>query len=258
MASSLPSSSSSSSSSILLALLSLVVALCITAPGQLVRAADEDPLQDFCVADANAAITINGVTCKPAVDVTAQDFTSTLLRSPAAAPAAATYDSYHTSGSNGNGSKAAMVTLASVANFAGLNTQGLSIARIDFPPNGGLNQPHVHPRATEVLLLAQGTLTVGFISTNNNNNNTLFQATLYPGDLFVFPRGLVHFQINLDKKNRALAIAALNSQNPGVSQLAVALFAANPPLPGIVLQNTFGIEQSEVDALAASVKKASY
>ena len=249
MASSLPSSSSSSSSSILLALLSLVVALCITAPGPLVRAADEDPLQDFCVADANAAITINGVTCKPAGDVTAQDFTSTLLRSPAAA----TYDSYHTSGSNGNGSKAAIVTLASVANFAGLNTQGLSIARIDFPPNGGLNPPHVHPRATEVLLLAQGTLTVGFISTTNNNN-TLFQATLYAGDLFVFPRGLPHFQMNPDEKNPALAISALNSQNPGVSQLAAALFAANPPLPGIVLQNTFGIEQAEVDGLTASVE----
>ena len=241
MAASLPSSS------ILLVALSLVVALCITAPAQLVRAADEDPLQDFCVADANAAVTINGRTCKPAGDVTAQDFTSTLLRAP---PAAATYDSYYTSGSNG--SKAANVTLASVANFAGLNTQGLSIARIDFPPNGGLNQPHVHPRATEVLFLVQGTLTVGFVSTAPNN--TLFQATLYPGDLFIFPRGLVHFQINLDKKNRALAIAALNSQNPGVSQLAPALFAANPPLPGIVLQNTFGIEQSEVDALTASVK----
>ena len=242
MASSLPSSST-----ILLILLSLVVALCITAPGQLVGAADEDPLQDFCVADANTAapITINGRTCKPADKVTAQDFTSTLLR--AASPS--TYDSSYT-----NGSKAANVTLASVANFAGLNTLGLSIARIDFPPNGGLNPPHVHPRATEVLYLVQGTLTVGFVSTAPNN--TLFQATLYPGDLFVFPRGLAHFQINLDKKNRALAIAALNSQNPGVSQLAVALFAANPPLPGTVLQNTFGIGQSEVDALTASVKKA--
>ena len=244
MASSLPSSFSSSS--ILLVALSLVVALCITAPAQLVRAADEDPLQDFCVADANAAITINGVTCKPADKVTAQDFTSTLLRTPAAS----TYDSYYTTGSNG--SKAAIVTLAFVNTFPGLNTQGLSIARIDFPPNGGLNQPHVHPRATEVLFLVQGTLTVGFVSTAPNN--TLFQTTLYAGDLFVFPRGLVHFQINLDKKNRALAIAALNSQNPGLSQLAPALFAANPPLPGIVLQNTFGIEQSEVDALIASVK----
>ena len=228
--------------SVMLALRFVFVALCVAAPGQLVGAADEDPLQDFCVAKNDdddggyAAITINGRTCKPADKVTADDFTSTVLRSSAT----------HLSGTQ------AIVTLASVDNFPGLNTLGLSIARIDFPPNGGLNQPHVHPRATEVLFLLQGTLTVGFVSTAPNN--TLFQTTLYAGDLFVFPRGLVHFQINLDKKNRALAIAALNSQNPGLSQLAPALFAANPPLPGILLQNTFGIEQSEVDALIASVK----
>ena len=231
--------------SVLLALRLLFVAFCATAPGQLAGAADEDPLQDFCVAydddDAYAAITINGRTCKPADKVTAEDFRSTLLRS------SATQD---LSGPHPNNGEQAIVTLASVANFPGLNTLGLSIARIDFPPNGGLNPPHVHPRATEVLLLAQGTLTVGFISTNN----TLFQATLYAGDLFVFPRGLPHFQINPDEKNRALAIASLNSQNPGVSQIAAALFAADPPLPGIVLQNTFGIDQSEVDALTASVK----
>ena len=226
--------------SVLLALRLLFVALCVTAPGQLAGAADEDPLQDFCVAndddDGYTAITINGRTCKPAYKVTAEDFTSTVLRSSAADP-------------RPNNGVQAIVTLASVDNFPGLNTLGLSIARIDFPPKG-LNPPHVHPRATEVLLLAQGTLTVGFISTNN----TLFQATLYAGDLFVFPRGLPHFQINPDEKIEALAISALNSQNPGVSQLAAALFAAEPPLPGIVLQNTFGIEQSEVDALTASVE----
>ena len=105
-------------------------------------------------ANAAAGITINGRTCKPADKVIAQDFTSTLLRAPAATAASATYDSYHKSGSKpGNGSKAAIVTLASVATFPGLNTQGLSIARIDFPPKG-LNPPHVHPRTTKVLFLA--------------------------------------------------------------------------------------------------------
>ena len=203
-----------------------------------VHATDEDPLQDFCVAnnDANTlGLTINGRTCKPADQVTAADFASQLLRNSAV--------------QKPTGTTRATVTLASVANFPGLNTLGL-----DFPADGGLNPPHVHPRATEVLFLAQGTLTVGFVSTAPNN--TLFQATLYPGDLFVFPRGLPHFQINLDRRNPALAIAALNSQNPGVSQLAVALFAASPPLPGIVLQETLGINQEEVDKLSASVKAA--
>jgi quercetin dioxygenase-like cupin family protein len=218
-------------------MMGVALVLCVVATLQLASAADEDPLQDFCVANT-AAVTLNGRTCKPANTVTAQDFLSTRLRQPATAAAAAA------------GAPRATVNLASVDTFPGLNTLGLSIARIDFPANGGLNPPHVHPRATEVLFLVQGTLTVGFVSTTNN---TLFQSTLSAGDLFVFPRGLPHFQINLDKHNPALAIGALNSQNAGTSQLALALFGANPPLPGVVLQNALGIDQAEVDALIQSV-----
>jgi quercetin dioxygenase-like cupin family protein len=223
-------------------MMGVAVVLCVVATLQPATAADEDPLQDFCVANTvagSAAVTLNGRTCKPANEVTAQDFLSTRLRQPATAPAAAAA-----------GAPRATVNLASVDTFPGLNTLGLSIARIDFPANGGLNPPHVHPRATEVLFLVQGTLTVGFVSTTNN---TLFQSTLSAGDLFVFPRGLPHFQINLDKHKPALAIGALNSQNAGTSQLALALFGANPPLPGVVLQNALGIDQAEVDALIQSV-----
>ena len=38
---------------------------------------------------------------------------------------------------------------------------------------------------------------------------------LYPGDVTVFPRGLLHFELNVGKRT-ALYISALNSQNPGV------------------------------------------
>ncbi|CAB4269043.1 unnamed protein product [Prunus armeniaca] len=34
--------------------------------------------------------------------------------------------------------------------YAGLNTLGISLTRIDFAPNG-LNPPHTHPRASEFL-----------------------------------------------------------------------------------------------------------
>nr|TKR98416.1 hypothetical protein D5086_0000203310 [Populus alba] len=37
---------------------------------------------------------------------------------------------------------------------SGLNILGISLARIDFAPYGGLNLPHTHPRATEILVLA--------------------------------------------------------------------------------------------------------
>lgn len=205
-------------------------------------AADEDPLQDFCVALSAAeqqqqlgSLTFNGLPCKPAANVKSSDFASPQLRQPA----------------NFTGDLGSAVNLATAGTFGALNTQGLSVARIDFKPKG-INPPHVHPRATEVLFLAQGTLLVGFVSTAPANQ--FFYQTIHAGDLFVFPRGLVHFQFNPDKSKPALAIAALNSQNPGASQLAVALFAPNPPLPEEVLQTTFGIDDNQVRHLIASVK----
>ena len=200
-----------------------------------VMAADEDPLQDFCVADlAKANTTINGFVCKNPNQVYASDFKSDFLSKPGMI----------------NPKLGSAVTLANVINFTALNTQGLSMARIDFAPNG-LNPPHVHPRATELLFLVEGTLLVGFVDTNN----VLFQQTLHAGDLFVFPRGLVHFQLNVDAKKPALSISALNSQNPGASQVAVAVFAAKPPISEEVLEITFGIGKDEVDNLMNNVKK---
>jgi hypothetical protein len=45
--------------------------------------------------------------------------------------------------------------------------------------------------------------------------DTLFSTTLNAGDVFLFPRGLIHFQQNTNATGSAKAIAALNSQNPG-------------------------------------------
>ncbi|KAH7332488.1 hypothetical protein KP509_20G090100 [Ceratopteris richardii] len=153
----------------LFAALLMLLGLTISPP-QACRAADEDPLQDFCVAlNANdQQITINGLLCKPAAEVKANDFASQQLRNPGMFSA----------------KLGSAVNLASATTFGALNTQGLSIARIDFKPKG-VNPPHVHPRSTEVLFLAQGTLVVGFVSTAPQNR--LFFKTIHAGDLFVFP-----------------------------------------------------------------------
>ena len=132
----------------------------------------------------------------------------------------------------------AAVTAASVTNFAGLNTLGISAARIDFD-KGGINPPHTHPRATELLFVAKGELYVGFVS-SNGPNNTLFATTIYAGELFVFPKGLVHFQLNVGK-GPAVAFSALSSQNPGVQQVAPALFHSVPPVNDKVLEQGFRI-----------------
>ncbi|CAL5431178.1 unnamed protein product [Camellia sinensis] len=105
-----------------------------------------------------------------------------------------------------------IVTPVNVTQIPGQNTLGISLARIDFAPYG-LNPPHTHPRGTEILVVLEGILYVGFVTSNSENR--LFTKVLYLGDVFVFPEGLIHFQFNEGKAN-AVAISGLSSQNPGV------------------------------------------
>eukprot|EP00246_Nothoceros_aenigmaticus_P013169 TRINITY_DN442_c0_g2_i1.p1 TRINITY_DN442_c0_g2~~TRINITY_DN442_c0_g2_i1.p1 ORF type:complete len:253 (-),score=38.40 TRINITY_DN442_c0_g2_i1:357-1034(-) len=211
-------------------IVALMAAFAISAGFQAVLAADEDPLQDFCVAITTSTPSINGYPCKAVADTKASDFKSSVLA---------------TAGNTDNRNKAA-VTALSVLQFNALNTLGLTAVRIDFAV-GGLNPPHVHPRATELLFLVEGgPLEVGFIS---SNGNTLFQQQLNAGDAFVFPRGLAHFQKNRGSKP-AFAFAALSSQNPGLQQLAQALFAAKPQtIASDVLQQTLGVGANVVQQL---------
>ena len=136
------------------------------------------------------------------------------------------------------------VTLVNVDRIAGLNTLGISLARIDFAPYG-LNPPHIHPRATEILTVLEGTLYVGFVTSNPSK---LFTKVLYPGDVFVFPIGLIHFQFNVGNA-KAVAIASLNSQNPGVSTVANAVFGSNPAINPDVLTNAFQLDKNIVQYL---------
>lgn len=194
----------------------------------IVRASDADPLQDICVADLKSNVIVNGFPCKSPTTVTANDFRLTGLDKPA----------------NTNNQLGFNVTPAFVTQLPGLNTLGISLVRLDFAARGGLNPPHTHPRATEILVVIEGTLLVGFITTNN----TFFPTTLQKGDVFVFPRGLVHFQQNIGPVN-AVAFSGLNSQNPGTQQVAPALFGASPPVSVSVLAKAFQIDDKLVQIL---------
>lgn len=196
----------------------------------LAMAADEDPLQDVCVADTTSGVTINGVPCKPVAEVTYKDFV---------------FDGFKHAGKTDNPNKS-NVTTASVMQFPGLNTLGISAVRIDFA-KGGINPPHIHPRATELLILLKGELYVGFVSSSMGGTvNTLFATTISEGEAFVFPKGLIHFQLNVGK-GAAVAFAGLSSQNPGVQQVAPALFM--PDIKDEVLEKAFRIDGDTVDAI---------
>ncbi|XP_073116930.1 putative germin-like protein 2-1 [Elaeis guineensis] len=191
-------------------------------------ASDPSQLQDFCVADRKSDVFVNGFVCKDPKMAKPEDFFFSGLDKPG--------DTGNKLGSN--------VTQVNVNQIPGLNTLGISLARLDFAPYG-LNPPHIHPRGTEILVVLEGTLYVGFVTSNPNK---LFTKVLNKGDVFIFPQGLIHFQFNYGKTN-AVAIASLSSQNPGVITIANAVFGAKPPISDYVLAKAFQLDKKTVDWL---------
>ncbi|KAJ8748478.1 hypothetical protein K2173_003374 [Erythroxylum novogranatense] len=188
---------------------------------------DPDSLQDICVANPSSGTKVNGFTCKPDANVTEADFFFNGIAKPGVI----------------NSTVGSLVTGANVEKIPGLNTQGVSLSRIDYAPQG-LNPPHTHPRATEMIFVLEGELDVGFITTGNK----LISKHVKIGEIFVFPRGLVHFQKNNEDKP-ASVISAFNSQLPGTQSLAMTLFASTPAVPDNVLTKAFQIGTKEVEKI---------
>ncbi|KAF2287461.1 hypothetical protein GH714_000626 [Hevea brasiliensis] len=91
-----------------------------------------------------------------------------------------------------------------------------------------------------MLIVLEGTLYAGFVTSNQPYR--LITKVLNAGDAFVIPIGLVHFQFNIGNTN-AVAVAAFNSQNPGVLVIANAVFGSNPPIYPDVLVNGFQLDR---------------
>ncbi|KAK9678439.1 hypothetical protein RND81_11G211300 [Saponaria officinalis] len=192
---------------------------------------DADMLQDVCVADLTSSVTVNGYACKKATNITESDFFFAGISKPGMT----------------NNTMGSLVTGANVEKIPGLNTLGVSMSRIDFAP-GGLNPPHTHPRATEMVFVLYGELDVGFLTTSNK----LFTKHILAGDTFVFPKGLVHFQKN-NGKIPAAVISAFNSQLPGTQSIAATLFTSTPPVPDNVLTKAFQVGTKEVNKIRAKL-----
>uniref|UniRef100_A0A2N9EQS2 Germin-like protein n=1 Tax=Fagus sylvatica TaxID=28930 RepID=A0A2N9EQS2_FAGSY len=207
----------------------LVTVALLALASTLAFADDPSPLQDFCVAINKTEVFVNGKFCKDPKLTTADDFFFSGLDKPG--------NIENKLGFNAN--------LVNVDKILGLNTLGISLARIDFAPYG-LNPPHTHPRATEILVVLEGTLYVGFVTSNTDNR--LFTKILNKGDVFVFPIGLIHFQFNVGHTN-AVAFSGLSSQNPGVITIANAIFGSNPPINPDVLAKAFQLDQNVVNYL---------
>lgn len=125
----------------------------------------------------------------------------------------------------------------------------MSLVRADFEI-GGLNVPHLHPRATEVALVLEGNIYSGFV----DSENRVFARVLEKGEVMVYPRGLVHFQMNVGDK-RAMILGSFDSQNPGLVKLPSALFGSK--IKGEVLEKAFGLSGMEIYKLRKRISSIS-
>ncbi|THU71187.1 hypothetical protein C4D60_Mb08t32890 [Musa balbisiana] len=194
-------------------------------------ARDPGALQDLCVADNTSNVFVNGFVCKDPKLVQAEDFFFSGLDQPR--------NTTNKVGSN--------VTLLNANRIPGLNTLGISMARVDYAPFG-LNPPHIHPRATEIQTVLEGSLYVGFVTSNPDNR--LVTKVLRKGDVFVFPQGLIHFQFNYGT-NKAVALSGLSSQNPGLITIANSVFGSKPAISDDILAKALGVDKKIVDRIQA-------
>ncbi|KAM2674365.1 hypothetical protein EV2_015563 [Malus domestica] len=168
---------------------------------------DSDNLQDTCPTSppGKQTIFINGFPCKNPNSIAAPDFKTSKLTEPG----------------NTDNFFGSSVTLVTAADFPGLNTLGLSIARTDLRIDGMVSL-HSHPRASELFFVSKGIVLAGFIDTKNQP----FQQVLAEGDVFVFPKGLLHFSLNFGY-DFATVFSVFNSQNPGVVEISGAIFQSD-------------------------------
>ncbi|KAL4576722.1 hypothetical protein LXL04_012820 [Taraxacum kok-saghyz] len=131
--------------------------------------------------------------------------------------------------------------------FPGLMGQSVSYAVLEFPI-GSINPLHIHPRATELLFVIAGSLEVGFVDTSNK----LFTQKLATGDMFVFPKGLVHFQYNSNGTEPAMAVSTFGSANAGTQSIANSVF--NSTIYEGILAQSFNTSVNIVEKIESGLK----
>ncbi|KAG6557058.1 hypothetical protein Mapa_000984 [Marchantia paleacea] len=136
------------------------------------------------------------------------------------------------------------ITFAFDTEFPGVIGMGIAPALLKFGPDS-LNSFHTHPRASEIFIMLDGELDAGILDTANN----LYTATLKKGDVFVFPKGLMHFQINRSKTKTATVVAAFNSENAGRVSIPPAMFNSVPRIGTDLLMKALFLDEQTVERL---------
>ncbi|KAF7317174.1 Spherulin-1b protein [Mycena chlorophos] len=135
-----------------------------------------------------------------------------------------------------SGAKGGSLLLATVDNFPILEELGIA-AGVSIVEPCGLNIPHTHPRANEMLIVTEGILDTGFVQ--ENGFNTVVETQLGTLQATVFPMGSLHFQQN-PTCSEAMFVAALNNEDPGRSDMATTFWM----LPSDVVDAALGFPHS--------------
>ncbi|KAI0832393.1 RmlC-like cupin [Trametes gibbosa] len=144
---------------------------------------------------------------------------------------------------------------ATVANFPALVNNAMAMT-IGFLGPCGMNTPHTHPRAAEMLYVVNGTLSSGMIA--ENGARFVFN-TLEAGTAMLFPKGSIHFQQN-EGCEPMMFVAALNHEDPGVESIAQRYFGLPPDvvaasLGDLGVQEVAGIESMIPDNFALGTQE---
>ena len=98
--------------------------------------------------------------------------------------------------------------------------EGVSYSVFQIEPCG-INLPHVHPRASEILYVINGSnIRAVFVE---ENGGRVISNVMRQGHVTFFPQGLIHYQQNLGCTT-ANYISALNHEDPGVVTISTLFF----------------------------------
>ncbi|KAF9584033.1 hypothetical protein BGW38_007800 [Lunasporangiospora selenospora] len=149
------------------------------------------------------------------------------------------------------------IALSTINNFPALIGTQVAMA-VGFVNPCGLNVPHSHPRANELLTVIQGKLIAGLILEINDGSfgHVVGQPAPVHGPIpqvtttlanytgMLFPQGETHFQFN-PTCEPALFVAAFDSSDPGRTQIARNFFS---DMPDDMLIASIGDDQEVLDA----------
>lgn len=188
-------------------------------------ASDPDPVQDFCIPNPKfgsiRTIHRSILPCKNSSEATTDDFVFSGTKV------------------SGNFTETGLATVSvNPTIFPGINTLGMSFVRVDLKI-GGVNPPHFHPRATEIAYVVEGSVYSGFV----DSSNKVFAKILEKGEVIVYPRGLLHFQMNVGKKE-ATIFGSFNGQNPGLQKIPSAIFGSG--INDELLEKAFGLSLKQI------------